>query len=276
MYSIFHFFKHLVINKNEFNIIERLEDFPFDSNMLACKNLGQFPDLAIKLNKKNDLFDGGELIELKDSKSYIVSSFNSTIPSGKKDIDKIIKGENSIIKKQMEDAGNNIHSLPVRDVYYLLRGKNKGKIKIVLIKGDFFETVNTENLISQSFEKVLEERLYEKEISINKDIKKILVDVFSEQSNFSKVRNIDKASVKLRFRIMTEVKSEANILNPKKYPEIKDNTINLIVPKHKQEDKELTMKKFVSVFKKQEIKQFDIFDIHHLLNGYFTVFQTNI
>ena len=276
MYSIFHFYKHLVANKKEFIVIEKLDDFPFENDMFASKSSGQFPDLVIKLNNNNAMFSGGELIELKDSKSYTVSSFNSTIPSGTKDIDKIIKGENSIIKKQMNDAGNNIYSLPIRDVYYLIRGKSKGNIKIVLVKGDFFETVNTENLISQSFEKVLEERLIEKGISINEDTKKILIDVFSEQSNFSKVRNIDKASVKLRFRIMTEVKAEANILNSLKYPEIKDNTINLIVPKHKQEDEILTMKKFSSVFNKQEIKQFDIFDIHHLLNGYFNVFQINI
>ena len=216
MYSIYHFFKHLVTNKKEFNIIEKLDNFPFDVGMLACKNLGQFPDLAIKLNAKNDLFDGGELIELKDSKSYTVSSFNSTIPSGKKEIDKIIKSENSIIKKQMEDAGNNIYSLPIRDVYYLIRGKSKENIKVILVKGDFFETVNTENLISQSFEKVLEERLNEKGVNINEDIKKVLTDVFSEQSNFSKVRNIDKASVKLRFRIMTEVKCRSKYFKSKK------------------------------------------------------------
>ncbi len=31
---------------------------------------------------------------------------------------------------------------------------------------------------------------------------------------------------------MTEVKAEGNLLNTKKYPEIKENTISLIVPRH--------------------------------------------
>ncbi|MDR2171225.1 MAG: hypothetical protein LBP59_13865 [Planctomycetaceae bacterium] len=69
--------------------------------MLSCQNRGVFPDLAIKLNNiDKDIFSGGELIELRDSKSYNVASFNSTIPTGKKEITKVIKGENSIVKKQ--------------------------------------------------------------------------------------------------------------------------------------------------------------------------------
>lgn len=99
MYSIYHFFKHLVANDEFFENIANIEEFPFDANMLSCQNAGQFPDLAIKINTTDKLFTGGELIELKDSKSYTVSSFNSTIPSGQKDIDKVIKGVNSIIKK---------------------------------------------------------------------------------------------------------------------------------------------------------------------------------
>jgi hypothetical protein len=75
MYSIYHFFKTLVENK------------------------GQFPDMAIRISPKNELFTGGELIELKDSDTYTVSSFNSTIPTRKKEISKLIKGENSIIKQ---------------------------------------------------------------------------------------------------------------------------------------------------------------------------------
>jgi len=111
MYSIYHFFKSLVLQKNQFIKITKLEDFPFDTSLLSCQNKGQFPDLAIKLTSNNSLFTGGELIELKDSDTYTVSSFNSTIPTGKKEIEKVIKGENSIIRQQMEDAGNNIYSL---------------------------------------------------------------------------------------------------------------------------------------------------------------------
>jgi len=241
-----------------------------------AKIQGNFLIWQLKSTQQTKLFTGGELIELKDSKSYTVSSFNSTIPSGQKEIDKVIKSANSIIKKQMAEAGDDIYSLPNREVFYLIRGQNKKNTKIVLVHGSFFETVKTNNLISQSFEQVLEERLKEKGLDIGDNIKDLLVDIFSEQESFSKVRNVDKASVKLRFRIMTEVKAEGNILDTKKYPEIKENTISLIVPRHNKKDEELAFKRFANIYNENTIKQFEIFNIKHLLNGYFTVFQREL
>jgi hypothetical protein len=273
MYSIFHFFKHLVANDRYFKTIDKIDAFPYDKNLLSCQNIGQFPDLAIKINSSDKLFTGGELIELKDSKSYIVSSFNSTIPTGSKNIEKVIKSENGNIYKQMLSAGDDVYSLPIRDVYYLIRGRSRGNIKVVLVHGSFFETLNINSLISQSFQQVLSERLEDKGMSMEGKIKDLLVELFSEQEGFSKVRNVDKASVKLRFRIMTEVKAEGNILNSKKYPEISHNTINLIVPRHTEKDEELAKERFTNLYSGKTAKQFKIFNIKHLLNGYFTVFQ---
>jgi hypothetical protein len=249
-----------------------LGSFPFAAEMMSCQNDGVFPDLAIRINTCDPLFTGGELIELKDSASYSVSSFNSTIPTGTKEICKVIKGENSTIKRQMEEAGDDIDSLPLRDVFYLVRGKSRGNTKVTVVHGSFFETVKSTSLISQSFEQVLNERLQEKGVSIEGDVKDLLVDMFSEQENFSRVRNVDKASVKLRFRIMTEVKAEGNILNPRKYPDILDDTINLIIPCHTEQDGNLARKRFSTVFDRSQFKQFKI---KHHLNGNFTVFQQN-
>jgi hypothetical protein len=275
MYSIFHFYKDLSNKKAQFATVSDLEKFPFDDNLFSCRNAGQFPDLAIKINTQSPtIFTGGELIELKDSKSYTVSSFNSTIPSGKKQIEKIIKGEKSSIKIQMEKAGDKVTSLLIRDVFYLIRGKNKDEMKVVLVHGSFFETVKTDSLISQSFEKVLEERLKARGLDVHQDIKTLLLDIFSEQESFSKVRNIDKASVKLRFRVMTEVKAEGNILNTNKYPEIKPNTLNLLVPCHDDIDEQTALNKFKMVF--SNVRECSIFKVKHHLNGYFLVFQQPI
>jgi hypothetical protein len=133
MYSIYHFLKHLVANKSTLQTVEKLGKFPFATEMLSCQNDGVFPDLALRINSDRTLFAGGELIELKDSVSYSVSSFNSTIPTGTKEICKVIKGENSIIKRQMEAADDDIDSLPVRDVFYLVRGKRRGNTKVALV-----------------------------------------------------------------------------------------------------------------------------------------------
>lgn len=255
-----------------------IESFPFDKNLIASQSKGKFPDLAIRLNCDSKMFTGGELIEIKDSNSYMVSSFNSTIPTGTKEIDTIIKGKNNIIKKQMEEAGNNIAGLPVRQVFYLIRGKNKLKTaqKIVLIHGSFFETVAKEELISESFLQVLEERLAQTDTNLKTELKSLLTSLFSQQENFSKVRHVDKASVKLRFRIMTEIKAEGNILNTKKYPDILDNTLNLILPCHTKRDRNIALKKMNIVFSKSELSTIKELKIKHHLNGYFLVFQKQL
>jgi len=276
MYSIYHFFKSVVEKKNNLSKLKRLEQFNFDKHMLSCRNEGIFPDMAIRLNKDRRVFTGGELIEIKDSDSYTVSSFNSTIPSRSKEISAIITGENSIIKKQMEEAGDNIYSLPIRDVFYLVRGKNKTKVKTCLVYGSFFETIKIDELISQSFLQVLEERLKESGREVSKEFKNALQSIFSQQENFSKVRNVNKASVKLRFRIMTEVKAEGNILNSKKYPEIRDNTLNFVLPCHNDEEGKEELRKAEMVFGSPKLKEFVIFKMKHHFNGYFLVLQTQI
>lgn len=276
MYSIYHFFYSLVRKKQLLKKLKKLDQFPFDRKLLSCRNKGVFPDLAIRLNKDRKIFTGGELIELKDSDSYNVSSFNSTIPSRSKKIEEIISGENGIIKRQMEKAGNNIFSLSVRDVFYLVRGRKKQHTKVCLVYGSFFETIGVENLISQSFYQVLEERLKESDKEISDELKQTLISIFSQQQNFSKVRNVEKSSVKLRFRIMTEVKAEGNILNTRKYPEIKDGTLNFVLPCHDEKQERDTRKKLEEVFLKTELQNFSIFKIKHHFNGYFLVLQIKL
>lgn len=275
-YSINHFFYSLVQKKHYFKKINKLDQFPFDQKLLSCRNYGVFPDLAIRLNKNRKIFTGGELIELKGSNSYTVSSFNSTIPSRSKRIEEIITGENSIIKQQMEKAGDDIFSLPIRDVFYLVRGKKKQHTKVCLVYGSFFETISVENLISQSFYQLLEERLKESGKEIPNNLKQILVSILSRQQSFSRVRNVEKAAVKLRFRIMTEVKAEGNILNSNKYPEIKDDTLNFILPCHNEGQEKDNFNKLGMVFSKREIQKYNIFKVKHHFNGYFLVLQKKL
>ncbi len=272
--SIYHFFKSLIENKDALKSIAKLDDFAFDGNLLSYKRAGQFPDLAIRICKDDELFDGGELVELKDSKSYTVSSFNSTIPTGRKDIAKVIKGKNSEVLRQMNEAGDDIYSLPEREVFYLIRGKRKENRKIVLVHGSFFETVKVSELIAKSFSQVLRETMESGQTKFDDKTKAILETLFSEQTSFSKVRSVENASVKLRFRIMTEVKAEGNILNPTKYPEISDNTLNFVLPSHNKKDDHLNLDKMNVVF--NDMNNFKIFHIKHHFNGNFLVFQLSI
>lgn len=213
--SIYQFFKTLVENKGALKSIAKLDGFTFDENLLSCKRVGQFPDLAIRICKTDELFTGGELVELKDSESYTVSSFNSTITTAKKEIAKVVKGKNSEVLRQMIEAGDDAFALPEREVFYLIRGQNKNNCKIVLVHGSFFETIKVSELIAKSFSQVLRENMESGKAKFDDETKRILKTLFSEQTSFSRVRNVENASVKLRFRIMTEVKAEGNILNQK-------------------------------------------------------------
>ena len=279
-YSIYHFFADLCQKKEEFLSENELEDFPFDKRMLSCVNKGKFPDLAIKLNTGDEQFAGGELIELKDSKAYSVASFNSTIPTGEKDIKKLTEGQENTIRTQMEEAGNAILSLPIRQVFYLIRGKKQSNVKVCVTHGKFFETVPVSTLISESFGQALEERLDELGESLSPSLKHKLLDLFSEQQTFSRTRNVDDASVRLRFRIMTEVKAGANILNPNQYDQIGDNTLNFAVPCHGETAQNQQCNKMRYAFEEigyaHLFSQIEVFSLQHHFNGKFLIFQTNL
>lgn len=280
-YSIYHFFSDLCKKKRQFLTIDKFESFPFDKQMISCINKGKFPDLAIKLNDKNSHYTGGELIELKDSKDgYSVASFNSTIPTGEKEIEKLITGKTSKIRTQMEKAGDDILSLPIRQVFYLIRGRKQSNVKVCLTHGKFFETIPVSELISQSFSEAVEERLNELGETLSVEMRDKLLEMFSEQQTFSKVRSVDNASVKLRFRIMTEAAARANILTPDQYPRILDNTLNFAVPCHDKSEQDRQYNNMRIAFDEMGcadlFSQIDVFDIQHHYNGNFLIFQTNL
>jgi len=272
MYSIYHFFADLHRKRHFFKSVAKLEDFPYDTELLSCSSSGKFPDMAIRVNPSANP-TGGELIELKDSKHFTVSSFSSTIPTGQKSIDSIVAGETNTIRQQMQQAGDDVFSVPTREVYYLIRGKKQENLKVCLVHGSFFETIRAEELIRQAFSQVLIERLSETNQKLNADIQDLLVQVFSKQESFSKVRDVASASVKLRFRIMTEVKQEGNILNSRRYPEIVNNTLNLLIPQHSSSDIEIINHHISSAFGQIELTKSNQLTLKHPLNGQFYVLQ---
>lgn len=75
---------------------------------------------------------------------------------------------------------------------------------------------------------------------------------------------------------MTEVKTESNILSSKKYPEIKDNTLNFLVPFYGKKQKQEIYSKVKLTFSEKLFKSLSIFDIKHPFNGKFIVFQSEL
>lgn len=170
----------------------------------------------------------------------------------------------------MQKNGEDINSLTERDVFYFIRGRENGDLKACLTHGSFFETVKADNLISQSFYEYIDEM---DNINIKEKLKSCLIELF-KNPNLRKP-NINNASVKLRFIPEAEVKAEGNILNSNKYPEIKDNTLNFVLPCHDDDEKADSLKKMQIVFG-GDLDSFRIFKTKHHFNGYFLVFQTDL
>jgi hypothetical protein len=276
MYSIFGFWKNIVNRKEVFRKSQSLAGFPYDYSLFSYAQTGRgFPNFSIRLNKNKSTFAGGELIKLKSRNDYLIAPFKSSIPTGKMRIKFVIdECPARKIEYQMRNAGDEVFSLEEREVYYLVRGKRGDHQKICLVHGSFFETIDVKELIRQSFAQVLEEKLAGSNIS-DEDMER-LGFVFSEQEDFSRVRHVENASVKLRFRILTEVKPEGNILNPKQHPEIGDDTLNFIVPYHSEEEKYGIFQKMETVMGRNGMKKFKVFSLKHPLNGWFVVFQVNL
>lgn len=270
MYSIYHFFASLVSNAPDLVSQTPLERLPYPADLFSCKNVGRFPDAAIRVNQAPTLFTGGELIEFKDSHAYSIPSFNSSIPTGKKLLASVLTPS---IERQMLACGDDLTALPIRAVFYLVRGRKQTATKVGLIHGSFFETIPVQQLIRDAFIQVLQERLGEK---LDAATLSELAAAFTEQDVFSRVREVENASVKLRFRVMTEAKKEGNILNPTQYPEIEDDTLNLIVPLGDPSDIELEMEKMRMAAGANTYSLLTIKQLKHPFNGHFIVFQSQL
>lgn len=302
-HSIYHFFAQLAGKRDSFKDAGKLSKFPFPEKHLSLyrknenalvegeeKESGRFPDLAIKITPHHELFSGGELIELKDSRTYSIASFNSTIPTGQKNIADVAGNESGGIYREMTRCGDDVRSLPVRQVYYLVRGRNikKNHVKVCLVHGSFFETVKKEKLIQEAFRQVLDEQLERHADALSDETKRSLeiakndfVALFDRQDAFSKTRPVERASVKLRFRIMTGATPEGNILNAARYKQILDDTLNLVVPVHVEQDKAFHADCVELAFKDTNLEKLlanlsSHKEISHPYNGKFLVHQIKI
>ncbi len=282
--SIFHLFRELLHETDYLKNGKGLEKFPFKPEMVSCRSQGKFPDLILRLNGKGraltgKALTGGELIECKDSKSYTVASFNSTIPTGTKKIKDIIGGKNSKTKLQMDAVGEDIDSLPNRDVFYFIRGRNNkdgDQVKVCLIHGSFFCTIPVKELIQESFRQLFESTIRESDVKIRDKLIMEVTNLFVNQSTFSQVRTINDASVKLRFRVMSEVRQEANILSDSQYPIILDDSVNLILPLDKNKTEEYYVDVMKKVFPGKEFNKLKVSKLQHNFGATFLLFQQQI
>ena len=221
--SAYHFFARLMERRGYFVQDNKLEDFAFPRDMIVAESRSRFPDLVLKTNQYGPLA-GGEFIELKDTKSYRISSFNSTLPSATKPVSLLSNN----MKDQLLQVGEDLESVPQRDVYYLIRGMRRTTAsplaKTVFVSGSFFETVPTGEVLTSAFEQVAAASTSE-----DVDVSEFTQHFDIQQAYFAETRRVEGSSISVRFRVMAEVDARANLLSDREYPMIGDNTLTMLV-----------------------------------------------
>jgi len=253
-----------------------------DSLVACVGSSGKFPDLVLRVNHGDADFCGGELVEIKDSAtSYNIASFNSTIPTSVKLIAKVAKQGGGLYNK-LSQTQDDPHRQPLREVYYLIRGMKKGRAKVCLVHGLFFETIPVDENIKGAVGQAIAEAAQASPGLDSDEIQRASKTVAAlnwKQAHMSKTRVAPGASVGIRYRTMAEAVADANVLNGGKYPQIKDDTLNMIVPAHAGDNadavaaKTALMEKAFGVAPGELPANIAVFEMMHLLNGPFVVFQ---
>jgi hypothetical protein len=255
--------------------LESLKKHGIEKRLLYSESQ-QFPDFLFRVKKKARMFEGGSLMELKDSKGSSISSFNSTIPTKSKTLEEIdvINGNNLVSKIasfiDREFALDENYFKFERKCFYLVRThKGNEKVKVSIIDGAFFETVPKEHLFYQMLLNVYQRHLEKKNIKIAKEtleqVKEALAYI-NDQTIIASSQIIEKASIRPRLRIMAEVHPEGNPHSNTHYPEIKEGSFNLII-QSTAETKQFKEKILRSV------SNTEVFSIFHKRNGEHIVFQ---
>jgi hypothetical protein len=247
-----------------------------DGKLLYSKS-EMFPDFLFKVRRMNSGFTCGSLLELKDSESGNVASFNSTIPTRFKSLEEvdIVNGKSLVsriasIKDGVVDYTKSNYYTFDRHCFYLVRTHrcNGRRVKLSVVDGSFFETVPKEHLFHQLFLQVLRNHIAKKQLKISEDVLRQVENTLAyitDQTIIASSRIIEGASIRPRLRIMAEVHSEGNP-HSSHYPEIVENSFNLILkatPEVGELERELP----------QRIHGIRVFKIHHKRNGPHVVFQ---
>jgi len=249
------------------------------------KDSGAFPDFVLGCEAHNPVGNGA-LLELKDSKGKQIASFNSTLPSACKRISQLTKLVREAIQHYEEKQNSGNVAYPdERDCFYLLRtmSDNPVQCRISIVQGTFFETIPNQQLLRSLWQEVLQQA------NIPEEQQQQVLDHLAklERDEIAQSRLIERASVKPRLRIMSEVVADAN---PHLYEPISARTVNLILKAPTENVDEDTLGEWLAdCFKRDNLQvslskntliiygiNYKIFTIYHKRNGLHLVVQTSV
>ncbi|WP_423907638.1 hypothetical protein [Candidatus Spongiihabitans sp.] len=147
------------------------ENFMLRDDLIACRgSRGIFPDMVLRTNQNDPMFQGGEFIEIKDARmGYSIASFNSTIPSAYKNIREYITPNSNLYTQIRKSDGNDPYLLETREVYYLVRGYKKTNCKVCLVHGGFFETLSATKNIKSALKDALYDAMQDSNLENDSD-----------------------------------------------------------------------------------------------------------
>lgn len=235
MYNIYQFFRSLVDVRPAFLNESKMVKWVSGSCVSSYFSRTGFPTMALRL-KPCAIPTGGELIGLMESKTYCVPPFKSHIPAGALSIESLGHKKSSAIARQMRTNGEDWRWLPVREVYYLIRGRRFSSTLVCLVHGSFFETVNCAQVVRKTLDRVMADYGGQHKQRFAPAALDSLARMLSQEIFSNRRRKIAETTVELKLSIRAEVAHEVDILSPAYYPEIKDNTINLVIPYRSKDD----------------------------------------
>jgi len=145
-----------------YDIWENISDTGTINDRLKYSKSEQFPDFLFRIALGNRLH-GGFLLELKDSKSGSIASFNSTLPTKSKTLLEIDRINGTDLVSRMAKLIDNCATIEClnleRRCFYLVRTFNNrpDQTKISIVDGAFFETVPKEHLVYEMLMNIIEE-----------------------------------------------------------------------------------------------------------------------
>lgn len=196
-----------------------IEDYGFDDELVAHRSKRSFPDMILR---------SGAMVEVKDSKSSTVTSFNSTYPSGEKsivDLEETTGQKKRSIRESLEEVEDDPDFSEKRDVYYLVRTNRNDDPTVSFVHGSYFGDSEA-SAISETLGDVLKEIRPD----VDEDRYDALLGIIENEeyvrNHFSRTRKTS-TGVKIRYRIMYEVDND---LNPNEHPEVPKGALSLVVP----------------------------------------------
>jgi hypothetical protein len=190
---------------------------------------GIFPDFLLGMDREVS-FGNGALLELKDSKGDAVASFNSTIPTRYKSLLEVrrisgstmVSHAGSVFDYPLSLASDYLSRQRLCFYFVRTRSNDNQRVRLALVEGSFYETLPKEKLLEQVWKQVLDAS------GMSPSDQPAIVEFLSrlEQTEIARSREIEKASIRPRLRLMAEVHGDANL---RTYPEIPARTCNMIL-----------------------------------------------